>query len=75
MFWRSSVFTSSGSQVSQVERRGEANMNSFRIQYNIIAQPSDWNGYDVIKLLTTEDAQNKYPTLECSTLNDSYAAL
>ena len=72
MFRRISVFTSSGSQFSQVERKFGVNTVSLRVQYSITAQPIGWNSYDVTRLVPMEHVRYKKHLLESVTLSYSH---
>ena len=62
MLRRISVFTNSGSQVSQVDRKRVVKTDSLRVQYSIAAQLSGWNDCDVTRLVATEQVRNQHST-------------
>ena len=68
MLRRISVFTSSGSQLIQVEVKLVVNTVSVRNQYSITAQISGRKDCDVTRLVAREPVWNKYPLLESFTL-------
>ena len=59
MLRRSSVLTSDGSQISQVELEWGVNMNSLRIQFSTTEQSRGWYDCDVTVLVAAERVRNK----------------
>ena len=67
MLQRNSIFASSSSQFTQVQRKWGVITDSLRNQYSITAQPDNGNDIDVTRLVATEHIRNKFSLLEFST--------